>query len=81
MTTERQRQTLDAALVSSLVAEVRGLAEPPLPEADLVSDVGCTSFDMMAICARLEDLSGRPLDYAGLRDVRTVEDLSRLVTV
>lgn len=64
--------------VAALVAEVRGLPAPPAPEARLFEDVGCTSFDMMVVYVRLEDLLGHPVDLAAVPQVRTVADLARL---
>ncbi|MBS5450157.1 MAG: acyl carrier protein [Coriobacteriia bacterium] len=69
----------DCERTARVVAQVCGLERPPAGEADLVADLGCTSFDMMAICVQLEQEFGCGIDYARLRDVRTVADLSDVV--
>ena len=66
------------AAVAALVAEVRDLPAPPAPEARLFEDVGCTSFDMMVVYVRLEELLGHPVDLSVAPRVRTVADLARL---
>ncbi len=70
----------DCERTARVVAQVCGLEQPPSGDAELVADLGCTSFDMMAICVQLEQEFGRGVDYARLRDVRTVADLSDVVS-
>ena len=67
------------AAVAALIAEVKGLSVPSGPDERLFEDVGCSSFDMMVICVRLEELAGHTMDLAALATARTVRDLASLI--
>ena len=67
------------AVVVRAVMDEKGLGEPPDPAAELACDLGFSSFDMMALCVRVEQGLGRPVDFGALVGVRTVDDLVRAV--
>ena len=67
------------AATAALLAELKGLPTPPGPDERLFEDVGCTSFDMMVVCVRLEELAGHTVDLTALSQARTVRDLASLI--
>lgn len=64
---------------AALLAELKGLPAPPDPDERLFEDVGCTSFDMMVVCVRLEELAGHTVDLTALSQALTVRDLASLI--
>jgi acyl carrier protein len=54
-------------------------AERVHPEARLVEDLGLDSIDAIDLAAKVEEATGRALDEASLRSLRTIEDVIRVV--
>lgn len=68
----------EAAVRRALVTQ-KSLVQEPALTADLVRDLGLTSFDMMELCVRIEEGLGCSVDFGVLVGVRTVDDLVRAV--
>lgn len=71
------RQTL--AAVQGLLADLASPGTVIEADSDLACDLGLTSFDMMVVHVRLEELRGGPLGFDALVGARTVADLARAV--
>ena len=62
--------------VCRIVGEVRELDGPADPDALLERDLGCSSFDMMVVVARIETELDVAVDFSALGDIETPRDLA-----
>lgn len=70
--------TPTAEEIKAVVRRQLGLREVRL-EHDIAADLGAVSADVINIVAALEDIFGIVIDEEELPDIRTVEQLHRLV--
>lgn len=67
------------AAVQGLLADLAFPGAVIEPDSDLSCDLGLTSFDMMVVHVRLEELRGGRLSFDALLGVRTVANLARVL--
>ena len=66
--------------VTSTLAEMFSLEKATLkPETRLVEDLGLDSIDAIDMFVELHDVTGRRIDVAVARKIRTVDDIVNLV--
>ncbi len=65
--------------VTQLMADLFDLDRASLKPESRFQDLGLTSIDAIDLVVELQTMTGRKVDEAGLRSVRTIEDIVTLV--
>jgi len=73
------REEVQARVVDLFVQTFELAPEKVVPEARLAEDLDLDSIDAIDMVVKLQDMTGRRVEEAGLRKVRTVRDVVDLV--
>lgn len=65
--------------VTQLMADLFDLDRASLKPESRFQDLGLTSIDAIDLVVELQTMTGRKVDEAGLRSVRTIDDIVALV--